>query len=104
MLKSQLESESDSRLESEEFREAVRLVFEHLDIENKMSNFRLYDKSFDWYAIADNIKRPRHHAVVVILCRSMPTEFTTLITLRGDTREEALKTLDPAVYEFKYWA
>lgn len=104
MKKYELESEGDSRLDYEEFRAAVRLVFEHLGIENKMSNFRLYDKMFNWLEIAKNIQHPRHHAVVIILCRSLPTEFTTLVALRGETKEEALATLDKNVYKFLRWA
>jgi hypothetical protein len=39
-------------------RQNIRLVMEHLSIENTLQNYQKWDKILDWDAMAENIRHP----------------------------------------------
>ena len=53
----------DPRLRSEAFRQKVRRVFAHLNIENNQGNFQAWSKVLDWAAIDASIDHPTRLAL-----------------------------------------
>ena len=93
----------DARLQSQDFREAVRLVFLDLGVQNRMSNFRKYDGIIDWLDYARNLQSPEWPATAECLMRGEPTGKTIGITLRGRTREDARNNMDERNLRFVDW-
>ncbi len=90
----------DRRLKSERFRQAIRDVLEDIGVENKMSNFRLYDRWINWFEYARLLKHPIRTAVVKI--RGFPN-VKLGIDFPGGTKTEAVKKLDKRKYDFVEW-
>ena len=111
MLVSEVENkiQKDPRLNSEIFREDIRLVLDYLGLKNTIGNFKKYDQKhssetpIEWSTFAENIRNPKQPAVVEILCHGKPTGKTTCIDLPGSTKTEAIKKLDTKQYKFERW-
>jgi hypothetical protein len=108
----------DVRFKSETFRSAVRTVLQHFGYENpKFKDFKEVEQKFtvdgrariDWLEFADRIVHPRFDATVFVLDAHGRRIFSPRgvvkkgITLFGDSRDEALKTLNTKYYEFEHW-
>ena len=100
---------TDYRLNSEKFRQDVRVVLDFLCLDNNMRNFKKLDKKHgsdtpvDWEIFARNIRQPKHEAIVDILCRKETTGKMVCLTLPGVTKSEAMKNLETEQYKFVRW-
>lgn len=111
MLVSEIEktTNKDPRFNSPEFRQDVRIVLYSLGLESNMGNFKKYDKKhgsetpINWQAFADNIRCPKHAAVVELLYKGVTTGKTVCLNLPGVDKNEAIEKLDPRVYKFIRW-
>lgn len=103
-IKSLNDNPTDFRLRSEEFRQSIRTVFDHLGIENTMRNFKKYDKMLEWTTFAHNILHPVKMARVYPIWNGQPIDQHITVELPGRTRNEAIKRLDKSKYVFREWA
>ncbi len=108
-IKSVNKAPTDPRLRSEKFKRSVRVVLDYLGLNNNMGNFKKYDEKYgsptpiNWEKFAYNIEHKGFEAMVEILQNGNPTYRTGLKKLYGETKEEALKTLDTKNYKFERW-
>lgn len=98
---------TDPRFQSQSFRDAVRIVLEYFGHEQPtFKDFREVDQKFDgridWLEFARRISHPRFLARVYVLDNFKNHCAKIGVTLFGDTKDEALKTLSP-YYEFVGW-
>ena len=102
----------DPRFHSQSFRDAVRIVLEYFGYEQPtFKDFREVELKFstvdgrpriDWIEFSKRISHPRFIASCFVLDRQKNHCSRIGVTLFGDTKGEALKTLSPC-YEFKRW-
>ena len=86
-------------------RQNIRLVMEHLSIENTVANYQKHKDTYDWDMMAENIRNPKYRARCRIVYVGVECG-TTIVEVGGvDSKEAALAKINNNFpnYEFVSW-